>query len=32
MSCVLEGAKSGLNSASIAAAILEAYYGVGEQE
>lgn len=30
MSCVLEGAKSGLNSASIAAAILEAYYGVSE--
>lgn len=29
MSCVLEGAKSGLNSTSIAAAILEAYYGVG---
>lgn len=32
MSCVLEGAKSGLNSTSIAAAILEAYYGVGAFE
>lgn len=31
MSCVLEGAKSGLNSTSIAAAVLEAYYGVGEE-
>lgn len=29
MSCVLEGARSGLNSTSVAAAILEAYYGVG---
>lgn len=29
ISCVLEGAKSGLNSTSVAAAILEAYYGVG---
>ena len=32
MSCVLEGARSGLNSTSIAAAILEAYYGVGAYE
>ena len=30
MSCVLEGSKSGLNSTYVAAAILEAYYGVGD--
>ena len=28
MSCVLEGARTGLNSASVAAAVLETYYGV----
>ena len=31
ISCVLEGAKSGLNSTSVAAAVLEAYYGVGDE-
>ncbi len=32
MSCVLEGSKSGLNSTSIAAAVLEAYYGVDAEK
>ncbi len=32
ISCVLEGARSGLNSTSVAAAVLEAYYGVSEDE
>ena len=31
MSCVLEGAKSGLNSTSVAAAVLEAYYNVEDE-
>ncbi len=32
LSCVLEGARSGLNSTSVAAAVLEAYYGVSVEE